>query len=91
MAKNRIIWVDWAKSVCMFLVVLGHCHIQSSMYMITQVIYSFHIPLFFFISGLLCPKHFSKSTLLKDIREAIKNDRLLDFKNEFFKKFGYKK
>ena len=30
-------------------------------------------------------------TLMKDIREAIKNDRLLDFKNEFFKKFGYKK
>lgn len=71
MAKNRIIWVDWAKSVCMFLVVLGHCHIQSSMYMITQVIYSFHIPLFFFISGLLCPKHFSKSTLLKDIRYIV--------------------
>ncbi len=28
-------------------------------------------------------------TLMKDIREAIKEDRLLDFKNEFFKKFGY--
>ena len=29
--------------------------------------------------------------LMHDIREAIKNDRLLDFKNEFFKKFGYTK
>ena len=29
--------------------------------------------------------------LMNDIREAIKNDRLLDFKNEFFKKFGYTK
>ena len=28
-------------------------------------------------------------TLMKDIRQAIKEDRLLDFKNEFFKKFGY--
>lgn len=28
--------------------------------------------------------------LMKDIREAIKNDRLLDFKEEFFKKYGYK-
>ena len=28
--------------------------------------------------------------LMHQIREAIKEDRLLDFKNEFFKKFGYK-
>jgi len=29
-------------------------------------------------------------TLMKNVREAIKNDRLLEFRNEFFKKFGYK-
>ena len=29
--------------------------------------------------------------LMHDIREAIQNDGLLDFKNEFFKKFGYTK
>lgn len=29
-------------------------------------------------------------TLMKNIREAIKEDRLLDFKNEFFTEFGYK-
>ena len=29
--------------------------------------------------------------LMHDIREAIQNDRLLDFKNEFFRKFGYTK
>jgi queuine tRNA-ribosyltransferase len=34
--------------------------------------------------------YFLKS-LMKDIREAIKEDRLLDFKNEFFKNFGYTK
>ncbi len=27
--------------------------------------------------------------LMKDIREAIKEDRLLDFKNQFFKEYGY--
>lgn len=69
--KRRIIWIDWAKSLCMFLVVLGHCHIQPSLQSITQVIYSFHIPLFFFISGLLCPMSFSKSSVLKDIRYII--------------------
>ena len=30
-------------------------------------------------------------TLMKNIREAIKEDRLLDFKNQFFKDFGYTK
>ena len=28
--------------------------------------------------------------LMSQIRQAIQEDRLLDFKNEFFKKFGYK-
>lgn len=27
--------------------------------------------------------------LMEDVREAIRNDRLLDFRNEFFSKFGY--
>ena len=34
--------------------------------------------------------YFLKS-LMHDIRNAIKEDRLLDFKNEFFKRFGYSK
>ena len=71
MIKKRIIWIDWAKSICMFLVVFGHCHIHPSLQLITQVIYSFHIPLFFFISGLLCPKNFTKSSILKDIKYII--------------------
>ncbi|MNP22220.1 Queuine tRNA-ribosyltransferase [compost metagenome] len=27
--------------------------------------------------------------LMEDVREAIRNDRLLDFKDEFYKKYGY--
>lgn len=69
--KQRIVWIDWAKSICMFLVVLGHCHIQSSMYLIQQVIYSFHIPLFFFFSGILCPKECTFVSLKKDIKYII--------------------
>lgn len=68
---KRIIWIDWAKSFCMFLVVLGHCHLQPSEQIVTQVIYSFHIPLFFFLSGLLCQTTFSITSLQKDIRNII--------------------
>lgn len=69
--KRRINWIDWAKSVCMFLVVMGHCHVDVSQQEVSQVIHSFHIPLFFFLSGLLCPKRFSRSSLLKDFRYLI--------------------
>lgn len=71
MAQKRINWIDWSKTLCMFLVVLGHCHIQESQLVITRVIYSFHIPLFFFLSGLLCSKSISLSSLKKDLRFLI--------------------
>jgi queuine tRNA-ribosyltransferase len=29
--------------------------------------------------------------LMENVREAIRNDRLMDFRNEFFLKFGYSK
>ena len=69
--KERFNWIDWSKSLCMFLVVLGHCHVVESQQVVSQVIYSFHIPLFFFLSGLLCPKILSLSSLKKDLRYLI--------------------
>jgi len=69
--KQRVVWIDWAKSICMFLVVMGHCHIQPSMHLIQQIIYSFHIPLFFFFSGLLRTKEYTLVSLKKDINYII--------------------
>lgn len=48
-AKQRIVWIEWARSICMFLVVLGHCRICESEFFLVQFIYSFHM-LFFFLS-----------------------------------------
>lgn len=47
--KGRVLWVDYAKAGAIFLVVLGHSGLPDS---IRSVIYAFHIPLFFFLSGL---------------------------------------
>ncbi len=69
MNSNRIIWVDWAKSLCMLLVVFGHCHFQDSF--ISDIIYSFHIPLFFFLSGLLCSKNTTRNSIIKDFKYLI--------------------
>src|SRR5574344_209371 len=68
MRSNRINWIDWAKSICMFLVILGHCHIKDSQIFIVQYIYSFHMPLFFMLSGMLCKSSLSLTSLKKDIR-----------------------
>lgn len=49
--KERIVWVDTAKGFGMFLVVLGHLLYDSSLQTCNQAIYSFHMPMFFVLSG----------------------------------------
>ncbi len=44
--KSRLLWLDQARAIAMFIVVLGHNSVP------TQYIYSFHMPLFFIISGI---------------------------------------
>lgn len=47
--RERIVWVDWMKAILILLVVLGH---SGSLF--APMLYLFHIPAFFFISGYLC-------------------------------------
>jgi acyltransferase len=47
---NRINWVDALKGFAIFLVFLGHTNLSNNN--LQKYIYSFHIPLFFLISGL---------------------------------------
>ena len=50
MAK-RIEYMDIARGIGILLVVLGHNDFEALSVYVHQVIYSFHIPLFFFLSG----------------------------------------
>ncbi len=59
MGKQRIVWIDYAKAVAIFLVVLGHsfnpaggANLEAK-----NFIYSFHMPVFFFLSGYLYKRH----------------------------------
>ena len=45
---QRVEWVDMAKGMGIFLMVIGHTGIPK---FASQWIYSFHMPLFFFLSG----------------------------------------
>lgn len=68
--QNRVDWIDYAKGIGILLVVIGHiCRglIDSSILspsiarLIDQWIYAFHMPIFFFLSGLLIQRSVAKS------------------------------
>lgn len=48
--SQRINWIDQAKGIGILLVVIGHMNIPQEL---SKIIFSFHMPLFFFISGYL--------------------------------------
>ncbi|MBH8553904.1 acyltransferase [Nostocaceae cyanobacterium CENA357] len=68
--QRRLYWVDYAKGIGIFLVVVGHILrglVNSSILQPTTLlnfvdswIYAFHMPLFFFISGLFVQRSLSK-------------------------------
>lgn len=49
--KKRIHWIDWAKFIGIWLVIIGHAPIIGGIF-----IYMFHMPMFFMISGFLYNK-----------------------------------
>jgi fucose 4-O-acetylase-like acetyltransferase len=67
---SRIAWIDAARGFCIILVVVGHAigglmgasmvTQQSILGNIDYFIYTFHIPAFFVISGMLAPSSVSK-------------------------------
>ena len=48
--RTRENWIDWAKAICIYLMVAGHSNISSTLH---SFIYLFHMPVFFIISGIL--------------------------------------
>ncbi len=46
--KKRILWIDFTKAVVMLLVIVGHSSIPA---IFRGAIFSFHMPLFFLLSG----------------------------------------
>ncbi len=52
MSTSRIAWIDIAKGLGILLIVLGHNDLAAYHPTLHKFVYSFHIPLFFFLSGL---------------------------------------
>jgi polysaccharide biosynthesis protein PslL len=51
--NQRMAWIDVLKGIAILFVVLGHNPLTTAHPKIFNIIFSFHIPLFFFISGYL--------------------------------------
>jgi acyltransferase len=64
MPNKRIGWIDALKGFGMILVIIGHMSIPE---MMRQFIFSFHMPLFFFISGYLYNGGFSAKWTLRKL------------------------
>lgn len=52
--ENRIDWVDISKGLGIILVIIGHCVYLGGL--IHNWIFSFHMPLFFILSGIFIRK-----------------------------------
>jgi len=63
--KVREEWVDIARGIAMLLVVLGHMGVARTF------IYTFHMPVFFFISGYLYKKRNGRSLLKYECKKII--------------------
>lgn len=61
--SKNILWVDYAKFFGIFLMVFGHLIISGSH--LYSFIYSFHMPLFFFLAGYLYRQKSKKENYLK--------------------------
>ena len=47
--SNRILWIDAAKGIGLLCVILGHLGVPY----LSTLVYTFHMPLFFFLSGIV--------------------------------------
>jgi len=53
-AKDRIYWIDTLRALAIVLMVFAHTnHTEANIESAIKYIYSFHMPLFFFVSGLI--------------------------------------
>lgn len=50
--NKRIVYIDTAKALAILLVIIGHCYWKGAIMYVDSLIYSFHLPLFFVISGM---------------------------------------
>lgn len=67
--KTYYNWIDWVKTFGLILVILGHGDLVSES--VQKYIYSFHMPLFFVLSGFLYHPRDIKNTIKRDWKRLL--------------------
>lgn len=70
MEKNRIDYIDIAKAIGILLMILGHCSVIPYM-PYRHFIFTFHMPLFFILSGYFYKKKNIKISLKRDAKHLL--------------------
>lgn len=68
--KNRILWIDCVKGIVMLLVIVGHSNIPA---ILRGAIFSFHMPLFFLLSGYTTKCSETKQQIFLRIKKTAKS------------------
>lgn len=69
--RIRLDYLDIAKCLTIFLVIMGHCGSNLSRPFYRCVLYTFHMPLFFIVSGITVRKHQTTKYDLKHYKDLI--------------------
>lgn len=72
MQSQRVEYIDTAKAVGILLMILGHCYYVGTVFKLGMWIYSFHMPLFFIISGMFIKPLAFKDGIVKYAKAYIK-------------------
>lgn len=68
MLKKRYNWLDVAKGIVMIAIVLGHT-LRTGV--VRDFVYAFHVPCFFFLSGITAKEKFSSKQLISDAKRLL--------------------
>lgn len=70
MENNRLGWIDYSKSICIFLIVVGH--VPNTPPFLCSFLWTFHVPIFFFISGYLYKENVApKVFIIKKVKRIL--------------------
>ena len=69
--KNIILWINSAKGIGVILIILGHLLYSSNVTFLNQIIYSFHMPLFFILAGYVQKENVGKEFIVKRIKRLV--------------------
>lgn len=65
--RQRILWIDVAKGICMISVIAGHLGVEA----ISNIVFSYHLTVFFLLSGYMLKNDLNHESLNRKFRKTM--------------------